>query len=118
VDVYQQNILDHYRHPTHRGEIKDADRRGNIDNPSCGDSVRFHLKVDKNLVVQAKWQGEGCVLSQAAADLLAEYAEGKALPELTVLDKKIMLELVGLELGPNRLSCALLPLEALQRSLD
>ena len=117
MDLYQQNILDHYKHPQRRGELKTASHRSTAANPSCGDSIIFYLQVRDNKVAQAGWSGEGCVLSQAAADILAEFIEGKNLAEVTALKKEDLLKLVGVTLGPNRVRCALLPLEALGQAL-
>ncbi|MBI5466209.1 MAG: iron-sulfur cluster assembly scaffold protein [Candidatus Kerfeldbacteria bacterium] len=117
MDLYQQNILDHYKHPQHRGELKAADKRSTAANPSCGDSVIFYLQTRDDKIVQARWMGEGCVLSQAAADMLAEFVQAKTLAEVVALKKEELLKLVGVELGPNRVRCALLPLEALHQAL-
>lgn len=113
MDLYQQNILDHYKHPRQSGEVVGATHHCKTSNPLCGDNVELWLKLDGNKVIKAGWKGEGCVLSQAASDMLSEYLEGKTLSEIKKIDKNVLLKMVGVELGPNRLKCALLPLDAI-----
>lgn len=115
--MYQENILDHYKHPRARGELAAATHTSGAANPSCGDSVQVYLKVAGGRVTGARWVGEGCVLSQAAADLLAESLIGQTLAQAQALGNDDILKLVGVSLGPNRLRCALLPLEALRSAL-
>jgi nitrogen fixation NifU-like protein len=118
MDLYQQNILDHYKHPEHRGELAEAEFKSTAANPSCGDSVIFFVAAKAGMITKAQWVGEGCVLSQASADLLADHIQGKSLIEIKQLKKEDLFKLVGVELGPNRSRCALLSLEALQTALN
>ncbi len=116
MDIYQQNILDYYKHPRHRGELTGATYQSGVTNPSCGDSVQVFLQVENNRVIEARWTGEGCVLSQASADMLAEHVVGKLTSELGAIGSEVVVKLLGIEPSPNRLKCALLPLEALQQA--
>lgn len=117
MDIYQENILDYYKHPRQRGTLVGATHESDAANPSCGDSVQLYLKVEGDRVVEARWMGEGCVLSQAAADMLAEYVIGKTLAEVRAVGNENVMKLVGVQLGPNRLKCALLPLDALRSAI-
>ena len=117
MDIYQQNILDYYKNPRCRGEVADATHQAEAANPLCGDRIEFFLKVEGGRVAEVGWDGEGCVLSQAAASMLAESLKGKTLPEVTAVTKDNLLEMVAVTLGPNRLKCALLPLDALHQAL-
>lgn len=117
MDIYQQNILDYYKHPRHHGEVKGATHHAEVANPLCGDRIELWLKLDGDKVTAVGWGGEGCVLSQAAASMLAEALVNKTLPQVKAVDRGKVLEMVSVELGPNRLKCALLPLEALRAAL-
>jgi nitrogen fixation NifU-like protein len=86
-------------------------------NPSCGDSIALDAKLQNDRIKEIFFEGKGCVISQATASLLTELAKGKTMVELLNLDEAAMLELVGIDLGPTRLKCALLPLEALQEGI-
>ena len=113
MDIYQQNILDYYKHPRKRGALLGSTHSAEASNPLCGDQLALTLTVQDGIITQARWSGEGCVLSLAAADMLAEYLEGKPVAEVGGTSKAWVLQSLGVELGPNRLKCALLPLDAL-----
>ncbi len=116
MDLYQQNILDHYKNPRHHGRLPNATGRGEASNLSCGDAVNFQVKLDKDKITAIAWSGQGCVLSQAAASLLAENAIGKKRDVLSKYNSEIMVKLLGITPGPNRLKCALLSLDALKKA--
>jgi nitrogen fixation NifU-like protein len=114
-DLYRELIIDHYKNPHYRGELDPNDITYEDDNPLCGDHIRIDLRVDKNeRVMEAAFSGRGCAISQASADLLVESIVGKSLDEVKTLTKEDVLELLGIELGPVRLKCALLSLKVLK----
>ena len=118
-NLYQDLILDHYRNPRNRGTLKNATHSFAMDNTTCGDNVRIDLTVRNSRVATARFSGEGCAISQAAASLLMQHAEGKTIAALKKMSKDDMLSLLGgAMLGPARLRCALLALEVLQKALD
>lgn len=116
MDLYQQNILDYYKHPRYRGSLE-VSVRGEVANPLCGDRLAFYLTVSQNRILKAVWQGEGCVLSLAAADMLAEHIQGSELSALVALDRAWMLKTLGVEPSPSRTKCALLALDAVRAAL-
>ncbi len=84
-------------------------------NPLCGDQIRIDLRVDENdRVTEAAFDGHGCAISQASADLLLESVIGKTLDEVKALTRDNVMEMLGLELGPVRIKCALLSLKVLK----
>ena len=111
--LYQQELLEHYRHPRNYGDLPGAMVTTETLNPSCGDQVSMQLIFENDTVKQIRFKGKGCVISQAAASLLTEHSLGRNIKELEALNKDAMLELIGISLGPTRLRCALLSLEAL-----
>jgi nitrogen fixation NifU-like protein len=114
-DLYRELIIDRYKNPQYRGSLNPHDIAFEDDNPLCGDHIRVELRVDKDGVVQeAAFDGHGCAISQASADLLMESVVGKSLDEVKALSKDDVLSMLGLELGPVRLKCALLSLKVLK----
>ncbi|MGD0806583.1 MAG: iron-sulfur cluster assembly scaffold protein [Anaerolineales bacterium] len=114
-DLYRQQIIDRYKHPLKRGVLDPHDLSYEDENPLCGDRIRIDLRTDaKGTVTEAAFSGDGCAISQASADLLAEYIEGKSLDEIRSLSKETILDLLGIELSPIRLKCALLSLKVLK----
>ncbi|HEX2978203.1 MAG TPA: iron-sulfur cluster assembly scaffold protein [Candidatus Babeliales bacterium] len=117
MNIYKEILLEHYRQPRNRGELAHADFSSGMHNPSCGDSVSFQGLVVQKHLVKLMFTGQGCVISQAAASMLSELAEQKKIDEVMALDASAIGTMIGMELGPTRLKCALLPLEALQKGL-
>ena len=117
TQLYQQELLDHYRHPRNYGELPGADISTEVLNHSCGDHLSLHIAVVEGRLNHVRFQGKGCVISQAAASMLTEKVLNEQLEFVEALSKDVMLTLVGIPLGPTRLRCALLSLEALQRAV-
>ena len=114
-DLYREVIIEHYKNPAYRGTLDPHDLSFEDSNPLCGDHIRIDLRVDeKEVITEARFDGHGCAISQASADLLLESIVGKTLNEVKALDKDHILELLGIELGPVRLKCALLSLKVLK----
>ncbi|HLG25360.1 MAG TPA: iron-sulfur cluster assembly scaffold protein, partial [Candidatus Gracilibacteria bacterium] len=68
MDLYAENILDHYRNPQHSGKLENATVTVSDSNPLCGDKIEIGLRIDENGTIQdAKFTGEGCAISLASA---------------------------------------------------
>ena len=114
-DLYRELIIDRYKNPQYRGSLDPYDISFEDDNPLCGDHIRIELRVNGDgRVSEAVFEGHGCAISQASADLLMETVIGKPLEEVKALTKDYILDLLGIELGPVRLKCALLSLKVLK----
>jgi nitrogen fixation NifU-like protein len=114
-DMYREMIIDRYKNPRMRGTLDPHDYSYQDDNPLCGDRIRVDLRVGEDgRVSEAAFSGEGCAISQASADLLTESVVGKSLEEIKALSKDDVLNLLGIELGPVRLKCALLSLKVIK----
>ena len=114
-DLYREIIIDRYKNPVYRGTLDPHDISFEDDNPLCGDHIRIDLRVGADeRVTEAAFDGHGCAISQASADLLLEAIQGKTLDEIRAISKDDLLGLLGLELGPVRMKCALLSLKVLK----
>ena len=114
-DLYREVIIEHYKNPSHRGKLDPHDISFADNNPLCGDHIQIDLRVDSNgVVTEALFDGHGCAISQASADLLMESIIGKPLEDVKKLNKQDILEMLGIDLGPVRLKCALLSLKVLK----
>ncbi|MBN1665949.1 MAG: SUF system NifU family Fe-S cluster assembly protein [Anaerolineales bacterium] len=114
-DLYRELIIERYKSPRFRGVLDPHDITFEDDNPLCGDHIRIDLRLDEaGVVTEAAFSGQGCAISQASADLLIESVIGKHLDEVKELNKEDVLELLGIDLGPVRLKCALLSLKVLK----
>jgi nitrogen fixation protein NifU and related proteins len=117
-DLYREIIIEHYKNPYHKGRIEGSDYAFEDENPLCGDHIHIDLQVDKDEnVIDAKFDGQGCAISVASADLLLDSVIGKNIEELKGLGKQDILDLLGIELSPVRLKCALLSLKVLKAAI-
>jgi nitrogen fixation NifU-like protein len=110
-------LLEHFKYPCNKKDIQNPDFAADSENPSCGDKVSIQGKISGNKVVEIGFGGSGCVISQSAASMLTEFCKNKTIDELLNLNKDSILSLIKIELGPNRLKCALLCLQVLQQAL-
>lgn len=113
-DLFRQNILDHYQNPRNYGTLDRPDISAEDSNPLCGDEIRIDLKVKDGVIEDVRFSGKGCSISRAAASMLTEEIRGKTLEEVKRIGKDDVLEMLGIELGPVRLKCALLALKTLK----
>ncbi|EKD48383.1 MAG: hypothetical protein ACD_64C00342G0003 [uncultured bacterium] len=118
ISLYQERILDYYRNPRNRGTLSSPDFSSGMVNPSCGDAVSIQGTVKGDRVELCLFEGKGCVISQAMASMLTQQVVGKTIADIQNMDAEYMLSLLGMDLGPTRLKCALLPLEALKKGLS
>ncbi len=115
MDIYQENILDHHKNPRNWGEIENADYILKSSNSSCGDLVQFHLKVTDGKISEIKQKTLGCAVSTASASILSEKLLGMSIEDAKNLSSDKILQMLGIEVSPSRLKCALLPLDAIRK---
>jgi len=114
-DLYRELIIDRYKNPLFKGHLDPNDITFEDDNPLCGDRIRIDLRLNENgEITEALFDGHGCAISQASADLLLESIQGKPIELVKALTREDVLDLLGIELGPVRLKCALLSLKVLK----
>lgn len=116
-DIYRQNILDHYNHPRHKGELAEFNLWEEGENPSCGDELTLYFRVEGERIADIGWTGDGCAISQAATSMLSEKLVGMTLSDAGKLQESDISEMLGTAVGPEREKCALLSLRTLHKAL-
>jgi nitrogen fixation NifU-like protein len=117
--LYREEILDHSDRSPYRGRLQSPDRTAELDNPLCGDRLRLELGFGPGgRIDRVRFDGHGCVISQAAASLLAEHVEGRAVEEARRFSPEELLRLFEVTLTPARRKCGLLAWRVLQRALE
>jgi nitrogen fixation NifU-like protein len=118
-DLYRDEILEHYRQPHNFGTLESPDAVHEGNNPLCGDRITMMLALGQDGTVQeVAFSGRGCAISQASASLLTDEIKGHSVTDLEALTSQDVLDLLGIEISPARLKCALLSLDTLQRALE
>jgi nitrogen fixation NifU-like protein len=116
--LYSDVLLDHFRNPRNFGSLPAPDIRYEVFNPLCGDRIRIEIELSGNQIRAARFQGDGCAISLAAASMLTEMIVGSDLTAVeSISSEELLLALKG-EIQPTRVKCALLPLEALQSGVS
>ena len=88
--MYRDIILDHYKHPQHRGLPDDFDAEIHHVNPTCGDEVTLRVRVVDGTVKDLGWTGEGCSISQASTSVMSELVVGRPIDEALELQEKFL----------------------------
>ncbi len=116
-DLYRDYILEHYRRPHNFGVLEHANASHEGANPLCGDRITLQLRLSDGTIAGVGFTGRGCAISQASASLLTDEIKGKAVVDAASMTSQDVLDLLGIEISPARLKCALLSLETLQRAI-
>ncbi|MFD1565408.1 Fe-S cluster assembly sulfur transfer protein SufU [Haloarchaeobius amylolyticus] len=109
-DMYRQQILDHYKNPRNYGKLEDPTFTHIGENPMCGDEIRMDVKLDddEETIEQVAFQGDGCAISQASASMLSGELRGKSVDELLEMDRDDVIDMLGVDISPMRVKCAVL----------
>jgi nitrogen fixation NifU-like protein len=116
-DLYRDYILEHYRRPHNFGVLEEPSATFEGANPLCGDRITMQLAVRDGVVEDVRFTGRGCAISQASASLLTDEVKGKPVGDVAGIQAADVLELLGIEISPARLKCAMLSFDSLQHLL-
>jgi nitrogen fixation NifU-like protein len=134
--LYQQVILEHYKKPKHRGVTEPIHRHQRGHNPSCGDTIDLTVRLDEtgDCIEDVKFEGEGCAIAMASADLMADALRGKTIAEATAMvqqfqnmmkgqaefprDLRKLNVMQGVAQFPVRIKCATLTWHTLKAALE
>lgn len=114
---YSDKVMDHFMNPRNVGEIKDADGVGTVGNPACGDIMQMYLKIEDNVIVDAKFKTFGCGAAIASSSMATELIIGKTIEEaLKITNEQVTSALGGLPKVKRH--CSVLAEQALHNALD
>jgi len=115
---YSATIFEHFRHPRNYGTLPAPEVAYEAVNPLCGDRIRIELNVSAEQTITAvRFRGDSCIISRAAASILTELIQSRALQEVAILPHEVLLTALHTAVRPARVKCALLPLHALQAGI-
>ncbi|MGJ7920125.1 Fe-S cluster assembly sulfur transfer protein SufU [Neobacillus sp. LXY-4] len=133
--LYRQVIMDHYKNPRNKGVLEEGSLTVNMNNPTCGDRIRLTMKVENGIVVDAKFEGEGCSISMSSASMMTQAIKGKSINDAIEISHAFSNIMQGkeydesLDLGdiealqgvckfPARIKCATLAWKAMEKGLE
>lgn len=117
MDLYAENILDHFRSPRGKEPLQKPSVEHHEINASCGDALTVQLTIDDEKITGLSWSGTGCAISQAAMSMLSEELSGMSTKDAERMKPDHIKELLGVPVGTRRTKCALLGLHALKNAL-
>jgi len=116
-ELYREVLLDHYKNPHNKGVILRPNIHKEDSNPLCGDMVEIFIRLNEEKIENITFEGKGCVISQASASMLTDELKGKTLKDVQSMTREDLLDLIGLQLTPARIKCAMLPLTAIKKGI-
>lgn len=114
---YSEKVMDHFMHPRNVGEIPNADGMGKVGNVICGDIMALYIKVENNVITDAKFKTMGCGAAIATSSMVTELVKGKTVDEALRISNKAVAEALG-GLPPIKMHCSLLAEQALKAALE
>ncbi len=115
--MYSEKVMDHFMNPRNVGEIKDADGVGTVGNPVCGDIMRIYLKIEDNIIKDAKFKTFGCGAAVASSSMATELIKGKTVDDAWGTSNKAVVE--ALEgLPPIKIHCSVLAEQAIHAAIN
>ncbi len=115
-DIYQEEILEHYKNPHNKGSIEHPDLFGHGNNPVCGDDISIYVKISDGKISAVSFDGRGCAISQASVSMLTDKLKGMSLEEARKMDIDGVKEMLHIPLSAVRLKCATLGLKVFQEA--
>jgi len=115
--MYSQKVMDHFSNPRNVGEIEDANGVGQVGNAKCGDIMKMYLKIEDNVIVDAKFKTFGCGAAVATSSMATELIKGKTIDEAMKITNQTVAEALD-GLPPAKMHCSNLAEEAIAAALE
>lgn len=115
--MYSETVMDHFKNPRNVGEIENPDGVGEVGNPVCGDIMKIFLKIENNIVVDAKFKTFGCGAAIASSSMATELVRGKTLEDASSFSNKAVAEALD-GLPPIKMHCSILAEEGIHKAIN
>lgn len=115
--MYSEKVMDHFMNPRNVGDIENADGVGQVGNAKCGDIMKMYLKIENNIIVDAKFKTFGCGAAVATSSMATELVVGKTVEEALEITNKAVAEALD-GLPPAKMHCSNLAEEAIRSAID
>lgn len=115
--MYSDKVMDHFMNPRNVGEIENADGVGQVGNPKCGDIMKMYLKIENDIIVDAKFKTFGCGAAVATSSMATELVKGKTIDEALKITNQAVAEALD-GLPPVKMHCSNLAEEAIKSAIE
>ncbi len=114
---YSEKVMEHFKNPHNVGDIPDASGVGSVGNPTCGDIMKLYIKVENNIIIDAKFKTFGCGAAIATSSMVTDIVKGKTVEEALKISNRAVAEALG-GLPPIKMHCSVLAEEALKSAIE
>ena len=114
--LYSEKVMDHFMHPRNVGDMPDADGTGHVGNPVCGDIMELYIKVEKDIISDAKFKTFGCGAAIATSSMVTELVKGKSIKDALEVSNHAVAEALG-GLPKIKMHCSVLAEQALRSAI-
>ena len=115
--LYSEKVMDHFRNPRNVGVIEDADGVGEVGNAKCGDIMKMYLKIEGDVITDAKFETFGCGSAIASSSMATELIKGKPIADAMHLTNQAVTEALD-GLPSHKIHCSVLAEEAIHAALE
>lgn len=115
--MYSEKVMDAFKNPKNVGEIENADGVGTVGNASCGDIMQISLKIENDVIIDAKFKTFGCAAAIATSATATEMIKGMTIEEALKVTNKKVIEVLG-GLPAQKIHCSVLAEEAIKKAID
>lgn len=117
IGPYSEKVMDHFMNPRNVGEIEDASGVGEVGNPACGDMMRLYIKVESDVITDAKFRTFGCGAAIASSSMLTEIIKGKTIGDVMKITNENVAEALD-GLPPAKVHCSVMAEEAVKAAIE
>ena len=118
MSIYKEEIIEHYKNPNNKGNLENLTHEFSKNNPLCGDEIKIQLIIKNKRIINVKFLGTGCAISQASASLLTDKIKSLSINQIKKISEKDALKILKIPISNARIKCALLPLDAIKGALE
>lgn len=115
--MYSEKVMDHFSSPRNMGDLADANGVGQVGNAKCGDIMKIYLKIEDNIITDARFKTFGCGAAVATSSMATELVKGKSVEEALELSNKAVAEALD-GLPPQKMHCSVLAEEGIKAAIE
>jgi len=117
MEQYNSKVMDHFRNPHNMGEMTDSSGVGHVGNPVCGDIMELYIKVENDIITDAKFKTFGCGAAIATSSMVTDIVKGKTIEEALKVSNQAVADALG-GLPKIKMHCSVLAEEALKSAIE
>ena len=115
--MYNEKVMEVFKNPKNVGEIENPDGIGTVGNEVCGDIMQISLRIENDVITDAKFKTFGCAAAIATSSTATEMVKGMTVDEALKVTNKIVIEKLG-GLPPQKIHCSVLAEEAIKKAIE